>query len=57
MNGECSYVDGDTIEDGARKAEHEGYKPGSQAHASFISAFAKMINDDAQRRPQREAAA
>lgn len=39
MKGEASYVEGDTVEDVARKAEEQGYRPGSQGHSAFLGGF------------------
>lgn len=43
VKGECSYVEGDNLEDGARKAEAHGYKPGSQAYSAFLGGFSSMV--------------
>lgn len=43
MKGEGSYVAGDTLEDGARKAEEQGYKAGSQAYSAFLGGFSGMV--------------
>lgn len=47
MKGEGSYVKGDTLEDGARKAEAQGYKPGSQTYSAFLGGFSAMVRSDA----------
>ncbi len=39
MKGEASYVEGDRVEDVARKAEDQGYKPGSQGHSAFLGGY------------------
>lgn len=46
IKGEGSYVKGDTLEDGAKKAEEQGYRPGSQAHNAFLSGFLNMIKEN-----------
>lgn len=46
MKGEGSYVKGDTLEDGARKAEAQGYKPGSQGYSAFLGGFSAMVRSD-----------
>lgn len=44
MKGEGCYEEGDTIEQGAIKAEREGYLPGSQGFNAFLSAFSKLVH-------------
>lgn len=39
IKGEGSYIKGDTLEDGAKKAEEQGYKPGSQGYSAFLGGF------------------
>lgn len=43
MKGEGCYVKGDTLEDGARKAEEQGYSAGSQAYSAFLGGFAAIL--------------
>lgn len=43
IKGEGSYVTGDTLEDGAKKAEGQGYKAGSQAYSAFLGGFSSMV--------------
>lgn len=39
LKGEASYVEGDSVADVGRKAEKEGYKPGSEAYSQFLRGF------------------
>lgn len=49
MKGEAIHEAGDRLEDGPVKAIREGYRPGSSTYNAFITAFSKMVSQNAQK--------
>lgn len=41
--GEASYRSGDRIEDGPIRANSDGFRPGSNAYAAYLTAFWRMV--------------